>query len=253
MTETPQDTTVTQEAPVVEVPTEPAAPVVETTILGGNDAPKTEPVPEAAKEPEAIKETPEPAKPEEAQVDTKAEPKADNENKAPQDAETVPYEINLPDNFVVDKDAIEGLNKNLSEFEKLTKSDHAEVQKLGQNLMNQYVDSVTKAVTQHNEALLEQFNKTKDEWRTAFENDPEIGGNRKDTTAESAREFIRTHGGDDKQQQEVRDILEQTGLGNHPAIIRLLAKASRGLKEGSPLPASRPVLARSKVATRYGG
>jgi hypothetical protein len=66
-------------------------------------------------------------------------------------------------------------------------------------------------------------------------------------------QFIRTHGGNEGQQQELRELFDNTGIGNHPALIRIFAKANMAMREGRPVPASTPVKAtQSKVEKRYG-
>lgn len=160
----------------------------------------------------------------------------------------------LPEDFSKDGEGIGDVTKLLGEFELSTKADHAEVQKLGQALVDRHVAEVQKTVERFNANLKEQFENQKNEWKDAFLADPEIGGNRQDTTISSALEFIRTHGGTPTQQAEFHQVLEQSGLGNHPAMIRLLATAARSkeFKEGSPVPAKAPALTLNKYDQRYG-
>ena len=83
--------------------------------------------------------------------------------------------------------------------------------------------------------------------------DPEIGGNRWQTTVDSATNFIRTHGGTEAQQAEFHKIMDESGLGNHPAMIRILARAGAAMSEGRPLAAQAPAVALSKTQKLYGG
>lgn len=159
----------------------------------------------------------------------------------------------VPEGIQVDAEKLGEFTKELAEFEQATKADHAELQKFGQKLMDRHIAEVQATVDRLNEAYVAAFEKQKSEWRSAFEKDPEIGGNRADTTVNAALQFIRTHGGNEAQQQEFRELMNATGIGNHPALIRLLAKANSVLSEGQPLPAEKPPQQpRSKIERRYG-
>lgn len=164
-------------------------------------------------------------------------------------------EFTVPEDFELDKERIGDFTKALAEFEMKTKADHAEVQALGQSFMERHITEVRNSVERHTSALLDAFEQQKSDWREAFEKDPDLGGNRRDTTLNAANEFIKTHGGTPEQQKEVRELFDLTGVGNHPAIIRLLAQAahSREFTEGKPLPATNPVpMVKNKIEKRYG-
>ena len=63
--------------------------------------------------------------------------------------------------------------------------------------------------------------------------DKEIGGDKLEETAGQARQLIEKFGRGEKG-AEVIKIFEETGIGNHPAIIALLAKANRAMSEDKP-------------------
>lgn len=232
---------------VGEIPTVPAAiePIQETPVAE-QVAPAETPF-ETPKEPTILGET----KP----IET---PKEEiKEIEGSQSVETAPlptYDIKAPEGFEFDAEKIGDFAKNLAEFEGKTKADHAEVQALGQSLIDRHVTEVKNSIDTYNKSLLDAFEKQKNDWRESFKNDPEIGGNRENTTISAAREFIRTHGGTAEQQQEFHQLMETTGVGNHPAMIRMLAKAMSTMSEGKPLPANRPVANfKSKLDKMYGG
>lgn len=148
-------------------------------------------------------------------------------------------------------------NKELAEFQVRTKADHAAMQEFGQKLIDRHVADVNAAVQSTIKAIQEQYDKAgetqRNSWKELTLKDPDIGGNRQETTIRAANEAIKTHGGTAAQQKEFRDLMEQTGLGNHPAMIRMLANVARNLKEGKPLPASKPEsTVKSAMAKRYG-
>jgi hypothetical protein len=91
-------------------------------------------------------------------------------------------------------------------------------------------------------------------WRQNFVNDPEIGGNRQETTVREAGEFIKMYGGSKEQRKELAGLLDQTGVGNHPALIRLLSNAHRSLvSEGVPLAATQAVKAKPSTYEKFYG
>lgn len=161
----------------------------------------------------------------------------------------------VPEGFTLDGDRMSKFTELLTGLEVEGKvADHSFVQQFGQKAVDFHVQEVTRAVEDVTKLYQTAWEKQKTDWKDSFLNDPEIGGNRFQTTVDSARNFIRTYGGTTEQQKEFRDVMETSGLGNHPAIIRLLSKAFEGQSEGKPLAATRPVAPpKSKTATLYGG
>lgn len=159
----------------------------------------------------------------------------------------------LPEGFTADEAQLGEFNKLLGEFENATKADHAEMHKFGQSLLDRHIAELNNHAQKLNDFYKTSWEKQKNDWKESFLKDPDIGGNRQETTVKSALDFIRTHGGTEEQQTEFRNLMETSGVGNHPAMIRLLAKANMAMSEGKPLPAVTPVASnRSKIATRYG-
>lgn len=63
--------------------------------------------------------------------------------------------------------------------------------------------------------------------------DKEIGGEKLAENASHANQFIQKFGRGEKG-AEVFKVLDETGMGNHPAIISLLAKAHRAMSDDTP-------------------
>lgn len=240
-------------APVVEVvaPAAPATAVVEAPVVAAPEKSLLGAEPPKAAAPE-VKDT----APAEVKAADAPAPETKKEEGS-QSAEPAPlptYEaFTLPEGITADDTTLGEFTKQLAEFETHTKADHAAVQEFGQNLVNRHVaeqQALTQRITEHYQNAWE---KQGNDWKDAFEKDPEIGGNRRDTTLNAAQEFIRTHGGTEDQQNEFRQLMDTTKIGNHPALIRLLAKANMALSEGKPLAAPKPSLTTaSKVERRYG-
>jgi len=229
----------------IESPPEPK----EKSLLGS--------APEPADGTESPKEEPPLESEGEESPDLEGEQPEEKKEEASQSEEAAPlptYEpFTLPDDIQLDENTLGEFTQTLAEFETLTKADHAEVQKFGQELVTRHIAEVQNAVQRLNESYAATWEKQKNDWKESFVNDPEIGGNRQETTISSALEFIRTHGGTDAHQADFRKLMDETGIGNHPAMIRILANAMEAKREGKPLPASQPIPSqRSKVNTRYG-
>lgn len=282
-----ENTPTNSNPPVVNAPTEAAAsaPVVAQTPVSdpaassqtnnSTPAPVTSldkaPV-EPAKAPEQAVSTEKPVEkaPDKSLLGgevKKTEDKAPDPQPAPveqpkeevtQSAEPAPlptYEaFTLPEGISLDDKSLGEFTKTLGEFQTESKAEQALVQKLGQKLVDRHVAEVTSAINRLEQHYVSTWEKQKSDWKEAFASDPEIGGNRQQTTLNAAIEFIRTHGGTDVQQKEFRDLMDATGIGNHPAVIRMLANANLAMAEGKPLPAAKPVPQKlSKVQKFYGG
>ena len=230
-------TTLLSEEPKAKVDAPAETPPAENSEAPAEEA-KTAPAEEAKKD-EAPKES-----------EPKKEEAAQSEEPAPQPT----YEpFKLEEGFTVDNEKLGEFTNILAEIE-LAKGDHAKVQETGQKLVDRHIAEVKSVLQKQNELYLNAFEKQKADWLAAFEKDPEIGGNQRDTTAEAAKTFISTYGGTPDQQKSVRELMLQTGVGNHPDLIRLLATAMKSMtREGGPVPAQNLSTApKSKVEKRYG-
>lgn len=261
---------VAQQAPAVESATPDSGPILEATVLGAEPEPvkaegeKSAEVPEAPKPAEEVK-TSEAAKPAEAPKVAEEAPKEDapKTEDATAEAEVKPAEqvlptyeaFALPEGVKVDDTRMQEFTSMLGNFETISKADHAEAQKFGQALVEYHVSHLQDTVQQLTKAYEDSWRKQTEDWRKQFEADPEIGGNRQDTTIAAANKFIRTHGGTEDQQKAFRSLMQKTGLGNHPDVIRILANAgmSKDHNEGTPLPAQAPAPAKmNKLQRMYG-
>jgi hypothetical protein len=159
----------------------------------------------------------------------------------------------IPDDIKLDDGKVSQFTELLSDLELTGKADHATVQAFGQKAVDFYLNEVK----QYGENLTKLYQTTwenqKNTWKQATLADPQLGGNRLDTTISSVKSLIRTHGGTTEQQKEFSDVMESSGLGNHPALIRLLANIAVAYQEGKPLAAPKPIQdSKSKTETLYG-
>lgn len=233
------------ETPVVETPVSEAVKAPETVLAEALDKAPVEPVKEETKPPVVEEVKPEEVKPPEEKAE---------EGKTDEPAPPPAYDaFNIPEGVTLDDSRVKEFTGILGEFEQNSKADHALVQEFGQKAVDFHIGELKRAVEDVNKYYQTSWEKQKTDWKDSFLKDPEIGGNRFQTTIDSALSFIRTHGGTDEQQKEFRNLMETSGLGNHPTMIRILANAGQAMSEGRPLSAQKPVTPiKSKTATLYG-
>lgn len=199
-------------SPVAEAPTVPEIPAAETPAT-----------PAAEVKPTVLGKAPEAAKPAESPAAAEA-PAATNEGS--QSAEPAPlptYEpYALPEGVSFDQERIADFNKKLGEFQVATKADQGAVQEFGQQLVERHIAEVQAALQRVAENYSKQWEKQTNDWFDAFKSDPEIGGNKFETTQNSVLEAVGKYAGNEAQLNEFKSFMNNTGVGNNPSVIRLI-------------------------------
>lgn len=245
-------------APVVQAPVEaPAiAPVVDAPVI----APVETTVVEAPKV-DAPAETPIEAKPllaqaeETAPVEVVKTEGADKPLDAPVEPIPLPvYEFNLPEGAEADNPRFKSFQTKLGEFQNLSKAEQAAVQKFGQEMIDMHIEDTKTVVESLNKSNWDWFNNRNKEWLETAKKDPSIGGDNWDSTVSSAQQAISLYGGNKSQQIEVAKMLQETGVENHPALLRFLSNITKiAAKEGSPVSSqSAPVQKAGIAQSMYG-
>lgn len=83
-----------------------------------------------------------------------------------------------------------------------------------------------EAVTKQTQDMSEAFTKQIDTWESEAKADPDIGGDKYDENVAIAKTAIDAFGSD-----ELKTVLNESGLGNHPAMIKFANKAGQALKD----------------------
>lgn len=202
--------------------------------------------------------------------DTKAEVKPDadtvkTESEKPEKVEFPIYEeFKLPENVAMEKEPMEAFTKLIGEIE-IGKLDHAAFQEKGQALVDMHIKGVQNSIDRLNDYYVKLHEKQKSDWFDSFKKDPELGGNEEKVAATvgAVRDAIVNFGGDAKQVQEFRDVMTSTGVGSHPAVIRLINNMAAQIQKyttesdngngGSNrmVPASRPAPSKVKDYARF--
>lgn len=120
------------------------------------------------------------------------------------------YELKLPDGSLLDPKAIEGI----AAFAKEQGLSQTQAEKL---LMRDH-----EAMARFVEGQNEQLQKSSQQWAEQVKEDQEIGGEKLQESLDSARRFIKQFGS-----EKLVSELETSGLGNHPELVRLCARAGK--------------------------
>lgn len=204
MNEAPADGAPAGGAPATPAAAPAAAPATDSTLL-------TPPATPAATDPKP--ESGDPAKPADPAKPEDAKPKEEGKD-TPQGAPEAYTDFTLPEGMNMDADV-------LGEFTGLAKElniPQAAAQKL--------IDLQAKIANKQAEGYQSAVTKQKDEWAAAVKNDPELGGENYDKSVASAVKVIQAFG-----DNGLRDLLNNSGLGNHPALFKFCHKVSQAISE----------------------
>lgn len=127
-------------------------------------------------------------------------------------APTVPetYEFQMPDGVELDKAALDDFTGVAKEL----KLDQAAAQKIA--------DVGVKMAQRQREV----FEATKLQWAEQARTDKDIGGEKFEQNLAMAKKTLETFGS-----PELKEILNVSGLGNHPVVIKFLVNTSKAISE----------------------
>lgn len=222
------------QSPVAETSSAPvASPVVESAPIVETVAPVVEAAPVVS---EPTVEAPRPLLSPESTEEKSSEPTVE----APKvDADPAPlpvYEFKVPEGAQLDNPIFKSFNDKLGEFQNLSKTEQAAVQKFGQEMIDLHLEDIKSIVENQNKSSWDWFNNRNKEWLESSKKDPSIGGDRWDGTISASQQAISLYGGTKAQQLETSKLFQDTGVENHPALLRLLSNITKvAAKEGAPV------------------
>ena len=195
------------------------------SILYPNDQPAGDAPPAEAAPAEGWKEyTPDPAKSDEENAAAKAEhdkaKPVDDLDKVPEDGK---YQLKMPEGVEVNQALLEQISP---EFKALGLT-HKQAQAL--------TDKYVAAIQAEGERKAQSWASTVEGWAKEAQADPEIGGAKWDTTVKASVDVVRRFGND-----SFREYLNASGAGNHPEVIRFMAKVAAVIGEDNPVTATNP-------------
>lgn len=149
---------------------------------------------------------------------------ADSASTQPEETKTVEvqvpdsYEFAMPDGVELDKAAADEFSAIAKEL-KLDQASAQKVADVGAKMAQRQAEAHAKLV---------------ESWVEQVKTDKDLGGDRLDANLAVARKALETFG-----TPELRDVLNSTGLGNHPEVIKAFYKAGKAISEdrfvtGSP-------------------
>jgi len=145
-------------------------------------------------------------------------------------AEPIEYELTTPENMPVNEDV-------LAEYKDIA-NELGLSQEGAQKLMDLAVKNAQNQYDQHHEV--------QKQWVDNIKSDKEFGGNNLQTTVKSARGVIDKYG-----DPEVLALLDTTGLGNNPGVIKMFARIGKKVAEDSLVDGSPGGSKKSLAETMY--
>lgn len=149
--------------------------------------------------------------------DTKAE-ESEADTKEGEGKSEVPekYEFTKPEGFEGELD--EGA---LEAFEPIAKE-----LGLSQEQADKLVAIHAETVQKQQQAMADQHSQQMEAWTNELREDPDFGGAKFDANVKSAQKAVETFGS-----EGLKKALEETGLGNHPDLVRTFAMIGKSISE----------------------
>ena len=97
---------------------------------------------------------------------------------------------------------------------------------LSQEKAQQMVDLFAEQIGAIEQGSREAWERQKQEWTEAVRKDPELGGANYDATLQHSQAFVARFG-----DAELQTLLDEYGVGSHPALVRAFAKAGKAAAE----------------------
>lgn len=134
-----------------------------------------------------------------APTDTQADGSKSEDSTAENQPNDVDYDFTLPEGFTANEE-LAGELKALAKENGLSKEAAQKFADLGVKMQQQQAD---------------QWQTQVDQWAEDVKADKELGGEKFDENIALAKQALDKFGG-----QELKDLLQSTGFGNHPAIVK---------------------------------
>ena len=125
------------------------------------------------------------------------------------------YDLKLPEGSTLDQKAIEAV------------SAFAKEKGLSQEAAQAVLEREHALIKGHHEAQMQEWEATKKQWLDASMSDKEFGGDRLKESVEIASRAIKRFDPTGK----MTEMLETSGLGNHPEVIRFMKRIGEAMAE----------------------
>lgn len=210
---------------------------------GGETAAKAPPADGGeAKPPE-----PKPAEPKPAEAKPEGEAKppepADKKEAPAQPPQAPPaYEaLKLPETVKLDETRLKAFDDLIGKTEVASKADHAAMSALRQDLANFYVEEVSKLHTQRDQNQRDVWNRLIEQRFNELKSDPQLGGNRIETTLGNAKYALESLVGLSKDEAtQLIAIMDAGGVSHHRLTIKMLNGIYELLREPEAIAPAQP-------------
>lgn len=139
-----------------------------------------------------------------------AEDKVEEKSEVPEQ-----YELKMPEGVELDREALDVFTPIAKEL------------KLGNEQAQKLADLYAAQMQKVQEAQRENYLKTIEAWEAEAKKDPEIGGDKLQGAIASATRALRAYDTDGS----FLKLMDESGFGNHPAVMRFVARVGKALKE----------------------
>jgi hypothetical protein len=204
--------------------------VTEAANLTESAAPVTAPAPSTLLDGEGASDST--AAAEGGEIEGATPPETAAEDSPPEDAAGAPeaYEdFTLPEGVALDADTdaeLKALAKDLN----LTQTQAQKVADLGAVLTQRWATQ-----------FQEQLTSASEDWATATKADKELGGEKLTGTLTGAKAALDKFG-----TPELRELLQTSRLGNHPEVVRLLARVGQAISDDNAVVTGAPPSSKGK-------
>jgi len=100
---------------------------------------------------------------------------------------------------------------------------------LSKDVAQKLLERESANLAAHNQAALDQLAEQSEAWKQEIIADKDFGGEKAAETAQLAHDVAKKFGS-----ETFVSELERTGLGNHPELVRMLARIGRAMESGNP-------------------
>jgi hypothetical protein len=164
-------------------------------------------------------------------VEGKAEGDGEGDGKDADPSQQVPedgkYEFEMPEGVELDAALAEKAAPILKE----------------QNITRAQANALAKLVAEDRKAQFEKWSETQENWVKQAKTDKEFGGDKFDASIKGARSVLEKFG-----TPELREYLTASGGGNHPEMIRFMARVGNAISDDKPVGSETPAGSKQKDA-----
>lgn len=146
----------------------------------------------------------------------------------------------LPENFKLDDTKLAQFNDILAETELSGKADHAVMQQMGQKLMDLYANEAQRIANDFRQYQVDVWNRHLESEVSSLKADPQLGGNRIDTSLGNAKYVLEQFGGSKEEQTRFMEKLDRSGISSSIEFVSLLNRMHERYREPQPVSPNLP-------------